>query len=176
MTLIGRMPLLRTSYAQISLTKLMTIGFNTMFGVKRVWTQAQIYFPGFLMRRNKILTNGFRFNGHYIETTSCLNAGGDFLGIYFTRSRVSRPARNSRNGASPILNAGNRVGPDQCKAELPTLLDSLHEKVVGHTGSKELADDCTMLALRRPAADRERLGACPLRVNSPGASIPGSVR
>ena len=37
-------------------------------------------------------------------------------------------------------------------SELPTLLDSLHEKVVGHTGSKELADDCTMLALRRPVA------------------------
>ena len=32
---------------------------------------------------------------------------------------------------------------------LPTLLDSLHEKVVSHTGSKVLADDCTMLALRR---------------------------
>lgn len=37
------------------------------------------------------------------------------------------------------------------ESELPTLLDSLHEKVVGHTGSKVLADDCTMLALRRPA-------------------------
>lgn len=32
--------------------------------------------------------------------------------------------------------------------ELPALLDSLHEKIVGHAGSKVLADDCTMLALR----------------------------
>jgi sigma-B regulation protein RsbU (phosphoserine phosphatase) len=34
---------------------------------------------------------------------------------------------------------------------LPVLLDSLYEKVVAHTGSKLLADDCTMLAVRRPA-------------------------
>jgi len=32
---------------------------------------------------------------------------------------------------------------------LPALLDSLYEKVLGHTGSKLLMDDCTMLALRR---------------------------
>jgi sigma-B regulation protein RsbU (phosphoserine phosphatase) len=36
---------------------------------------------------------------------------------------------------------------------LPGLLDSLYEKVVNHTGSKLLADDCTMLAVRRPAPD-----------------------
>jgi sigma-B regulation protein RsbU (phosphoserine phosphatase) len=33
---------------------------------------------------------------------------------------------------------------------LPALLDSLYEKVVGHCGSRLLADDCTMLAVRRP--------------------------
>lgn len=33
---------------------------------------------------------------------------------------------------------------------LPELLDALYDKVVSHTGSKLLADDCTMLALRRP--------------------------
>jgi phosphoserine phosphatase RsbU/P len=33
---------------------------------------------------------------------------------------------------------------------LPTLLDALHDKVVRHAGSKVLADDCTMLALRLP--------------------------
>lgn len=32
---------------------------------------------------------------------------------------------------------------------LPNLLDSLHEQVVCHCGSKLLADDCTMLAVRR---------------------------
>ena len=37
---------------------------------------------------------------------------------------------------------------------LPTLLDSLYEKVASHTGSKLLADDCTMLAVRRLAPDR----------------------
>ncbi len=37
---------------------------------------------------------------------------------------------------------------------LPTLLDALYAKVVSHTGSKLLADDCTMLAVRRLAPDR----------------------
>lgn len=32
---------------------------------------------------------------------------------------------------------------------LPTLLDSLYAQVVGHTGSTQPADDCTMLAVRR---------------------------
>lgn len=36
---------------------------------------------------------------------------------------------------------------------LPDLLDTLHEKVVLHTGSKVMADDCTMLALRRLAPE-----------------------
>jgi sigma-B regulation protein RsbU (phosphoserine phosphatase) len=33
---------------------------------------------------------------------------------------------------------------------LPALLDNLYEKIVGHCGSRLLADDCTMLAVRRP--------------------------
>ena len=37
---------------------------------------------------------------------------------------------------------------------LPALLDSLYERVVSHTGSKLLVDDCTMLAVRRLAAER----------------------
>jgi sigma-B regulation protein RsbU (phosphoserine phosphatase) len=36
---------------------------------------------------------------------------------------------------------------------LPDLLDSLYDKVMSHTGSKLLADDCTMLAARRLAPD-----------------------
>jgi phosphoserine phosphatase RsbU/P len=36
---------------------------------------------------------------------------------------------------------------------LPDLLDTLHEKVVLHTGSRVMADDCTMLAVRRLAPD-----------------------
>ena len=35
---------------------------------------------------------------------------------------------------------------------LPELLDALYDKVVSHTGSKLLADDCTMLAVRRVAS------------------------
>lgn len=35
---------------------------------------------------------------------------------------------------------------------LPDLLDSLYEKVVRHAGARPLADDCTMLAVRRLAA------------------------
>jgi sigma-B regulation protein RsbU (phosphoserine phosphatase) len=37
------------------------------------------------------------------------------------------------------------------KTPLPELLDALHGKVVAHAGSKALADDCTMLAVRRLA-------------------------
>ncbi|MGH9694370.1 MAG: PP2C family protein-serine/threonine phosphatase, partial [Bryobacteraceae bacterium] len=33
---------------------------------------------------------------------------------------------------------------------LPAMLDSLYERVVEHCGSRLLADDCTMLAVRRP--------------------------
>ncbi len=52
--------------------------------------------------------------------------------------------------------AGDQFSEEWClellrrgaESALPALLDSLHEKVVGHTGSKVLADDCTMLALR----------------------------
>jgi len=40
---------------------------------------------------------------------------------------------------------------DARQIELPALLDRLHGKVVDHTGSAVLADDCTMLAVRRPA-------------------------
>jgi phosphoserine phosphatase RsbU/P len=36
---------------------------------------------------------------------------------------------------------------------LSTLLDSLYERVVSHTGSRVMADDCTMLAVRRLAPD-----------------------
>ena len=38
-------------------------------------------------------------------------------------------------------------------APLPDFLDTLRDQVVAHTGSSVLADDCTMLAVRRLAAD-----------------------
>jgi phosphoserine phosphatase RsbU/P len=37
---------------------------------------------------------------------------------------------------------------------LPGILDALHERVVDHTGSRVMADDCTMLAVRRLAPER----------------------
>ena len=39
------------------------------------------------------------------------------------------------------------------QSPLPDLLDSLHQRLVIHTGSQVLADDCTMLALRRLVPD-----------------------
>lgn len=50
----------------------------------------------------------------------------------------------SEEGCLEVLRHG-------AETPLPDLLDSLHERVVMHTGSKVLADDCTMLALRRLA-------------------------
>ena len=47
----------------------------------------------------------------------------------------------SEEGCLKLLRRG-------AESPLPDLLDSLHEKVVSHTGSKVLADDCTMLAVR----------------------------
>jgi phosphoserine phosphatase RsbU/P len=40
---------------------------------------------------------------------------------------------------------------------LPALLDSLYEKIVGYSGSRLLADDCTMLAVRRPPPHGRRV-------------------
>lgn len=40
------------------------------------------------------------------------------------------------------------------KGDLPALLDALFERVVEHTGSRVMADDCTMLAVRRLASMR----------------------
>ena len=49
----------------------------------------------------------------------------------------------SETGCLEILTRGRA-------SELPALLDSLYEHVVRHCGSRLLADDCTMLAVRRP--------------------------
>lgn len=51
----------------------------------------------------------------------------------------------SEQGCLALLRQGNG-------SPLPALLDSLYEEVVGHCGSRLLADDCTMLAVRRPLA------------------------
>jgi sigma-B regulation protein RsbU (phosphoserine phosphatase) len=53
----------------------------------------------------------------------------------------------SEHGCREALRRGART-------PLPDLLESLHGKVVAHTGSRVLADDCTMLAVRRLAPGR----------------------
>jgi hypothetical protein len=54
---------------------------------------------------------------------------------------------------------------------LPVLLDSLYEEVIGHCRSQLLADDCTMLAVRRPLrhveAQRAEPQARPTLASSP---------
>jgi sigma-B regulation protein RsbU (phosphoserine phosphatase) len=61
-------------------------------------------------------------------------------GVTEAESRAGIPL--SEEGCLELLRRG-------AERALPALLDSLHEKVVSHTGSEVLADDCTMLALRR---------------------------
>ncbi len=78
------------------------------------------------------------------ETLLCYTDGvteaEDRAGVHF-----------SEEGCLEMLRAG-------IANPLPGLLDSCYERIVGHCGSRLLADDCTMLAVRRPlhhvAADR----------------------
>lgn len=60
-------------------------------------------------------------------------------GVTEAENRAGAPL--SEEGCLEVLRRG-------AESALPALLDSVHEKVVSHTGSKVLADDCTMLALR----------------------------
>jgi len=68
------------------------------------------------------------------ETLFCYTDG-------VTESENQAGVQFSEEGCLELLRHG-------AERALPTLLDALHEKVVSHTGSKMLADDCTMLALR----------------------------
>ncbi|MBI3044874.1 MAG: SpoIIE family protein phosphatase [Betaproteobacteria bacterium] len=71
-------------------------------------------------------------------------AAGETLFCYtdgVTEAENHAGVQFSEEGCLELLRRG-------AESALPTLLDSLHEKVVSHTGSKVLADDCTMLALR----------------------------
>jgi len=60
----------------------------------------------------------------------------------------------SEKGCLEILGRG-------MASPLPALLDSLYENVVGHCGSRLLADDCTMLAVRRPSPHTDAYRAQP---------------
>ena len=73
------------------------------------------------------------------ETLLCYTDG-------VTEAENQAGAQFSEEGCLELLRRG-------ATGALPALLDSLYDKVVSHAGSKLLADDCTMLALRRPAPD-----------------------
>lgn len=73
------------------------------------------------------------------ETLFCYSAG-------VTEAENPAGVQFSEEGCLEWLRRG-------ATSELPDLLDSLYEKVVSHTGSKLLADDCTMLAVRRLAPE-----------------------
>ncbi len=74
------------------------------------------------------------------ETLLCYTDG-------VTEAENQAGAQFSEEGCLELLRRG-------ATNALPALLDSLYEKVVSHTGSKLLADDCTMLAVRRLVPDR----------------------
>lgn len=80
---------------------------------------------------------------HYGSMQRNLAAGETLFcytdGVTEAENRAGVPL--SEEGCLEFLRRG-------AESALPTLLDSLHEKVVNHTGSKVLADDCTMLAVR----------------------------
>ncbi|MDH4260917.1 MAG: SpoIIE family protein phosphatase [Gammaproteobacteria bacterium] len=74
-------------------------------------------------------------------------AVGEMLFCYsdgLTEAQNQAGAQLSEEGCLELLRHG-------AGSALPALLDSLYERVVSHTGSTLLADDCTMLAVRRLA-------------------------
>ena len=83
---------------------------------------------------------------HYTSMEYKLAAGATLLcytdGV--TEAENAAGDQFSEQGALELLRRG-------ATSPLPTLLDTLYANVVSHTGSKLLADDCTMLAVRRPA-------------------------
>ncbi len=73
------------------------------------------------------------------ETLFCYSDG-------VTEAESQAGAQFSEEGCLEWLRRGG-------SSALPALLDSLYDKVVSHTGSKLLTDDCTMLAVRRLTPD-----------------------
>ena len=73
------------------------------------------------------------------ETLFCYSDG-------VTEAEDPDGAQLSEEGCRGLLRRG-------ATSALPALLDSVYERVVRHTGTKLLADDCTMLAVRRLAPE-----------------------
>jgi sigma-B regulation protein RsbU (phosphoserine phosphatase) len=89
-------------------------------------------------------------SGRHYFSMQCDLAIGETLfcytdGVTEAENRAGVPF--SEEGCLEALRNGSGIA-------LPDLLDYLQEKVAIHTGSKALADDCTMLALRRLAPER----------------------
>jgi sigma-B regulation protein RsbU (phosphoserine phosphatase) len=89
-------------------------------------------------------------SGRRYSSMQCDLAIGETLfcytdGVTEAENRAGVPF--SEEGCLEALRSGAGIA-------LPDLLDYLHDRVVAHTGSKVLADDCTMLAVRRLAPGR----------------------
>ena len=83
--------------------------------------------------------------GRQYSRMECVLRPGETLFCYsdgVTEAQDSAGAQVSEEGFREWLCLG-------AGGELPELLDALFERVVAHTGSKVMADDCTMLAVRR---------------------------
>lgn len=85
---------------------------------------------------------------HYIRMESNL-AVGETLFCYTDGVTEAEDAGGVQFSVERCLER-LRIGSKQA---LPALLDHLHENVVRHCGSNLLADDCTMLAVRRTMPD-----------------------
>ena len=114
-------------------------------------------------------------NGGHCAPMVCSGAGATMLPLpkgalvgaasgrrYSSMERVLEPGETLLCYTDGVTEAEDGVGlqfsEERCletlrqgmASPLPALLDSLYEKIVGHCGSRLLADDCTMLAVRRP--------------------------
>ena len=88
-------------------------------------------------------------SGRHYSSMEHMLAVGETLFCYsdgVTEAENQAGAQFSEEGCLELLRRG-------ATSALPALLDSLYEKIVSHTGAKLLADDCTMLAVHRPAPE-----------------------
>jgi sigma-B regulation protein RsbU (phosphoserine phosphatase) len=89
-------------------------------------------------------------SGRRYASLECELAAGETLFCYSDGVTEAQDAAGMQFGEEGCLE-GLRHGGAR---ELAALLDSMYERVVRHAGSKALADDCTMLAVRRPGSSR----------------------
>ena len=86
-------------------------------------------------------------SGRHYLSQRCSLAPGQTLFCYtdgLTEAEDPAGVQYSVERCLELLGSGARI-------DLPTLLDRVHANVVGYARATVLADDCTMLAIRRPA-------------------------